>query len=43
MTGEPVKRMVYSLEARRAPTVSRLALLDRIVTGLEAMFLQPPS
>ena len=28
---EPVKRMTYSLEARRAPTVSRLALLDQIL------------
>ena len=29
--GEPVKRMVYSLEARRAPTVGRLALLDEFL------------
>jgi hypothetical protein len=28
--GEPVKRLVYSLEARLAPTVSRLALLDAV-------------
>jgi hypothetical protein len=29
--GEPVKRVVYSLEARPAPTVSRLALLDVVL------------
>jgi hypothetical protein len=31
--GEPVKRMVYSLEARRAPTVGRLALKDELLRG----------
>ena len=29
--GEPVNRMAYSLEARRAPTVGRLALLDELL------------
>ncbi|WP_426614491.1 hypothetical protein [Bradyrhizobium sp. McL0616] len=29
--GEPVTRMVYSLEARRAPTVERLSLLDELL------------
>jgi hypothetical protein len=29
--GEPVKRMVYPLEARRPPTVSRLALQDELL------------
>jgi len=28
--GEPVRRMVYSLAPRRAPTVGRLALLDEL-------------
>jgi hypothetical protein len=31
--GEPVKRMVYSLEPRRAPTVGRLTLLDELLRG----------
>jgi hypothetical protein len=31
--GEPIKRLVYSLEARRAPTVGRLALQDEFLRG----------
>ncbi|KRQ94452.1 hypothetical protein [Bradyrhizobium valentinum] len=31
--GDPVTRMVYSLEARRAPTVGRLALQDELLRG----------